>query len=223
MFDGWTENSIYYILIFAIYQDLNSPFGYDSACIRFSPLGKEKSHSNSDRRSYILPLVPFNNGPEYVVCKIWDSFPTNKYVAHLLGCPSVHCASQNFNLAIFDIISTDGQLTDKARIIMSKICLPLQPSKLIMHTELEPVRCNTTRLTVNDMVVRKLLSFDYLSRLVIDDIHKLLLKSGKIQELQNIFDFLQKLNVVTVTFRRENVFLSEVHVTFETITEKSWS
>lgn len=56
------------------------------------------------------------------------------------------------------------------------------------------------------------LIFDYLPKLDIDDIDKLSLSTRENQELQNIFDLLQRVESVTVTLQLENVILSEFRV-----------
>lgn len=42
-FDCWTEKNAYYVSIFATYPCSNSPSGYDSACLGFSPLENMES------------------------------------------------------------------------------------------------------------------------------------------------------------------------------------
>lgn len=90
-----------------------------------------------------------------VVAIVADNSVTERSFFIRMGNGFFGCARSRYNLAVKDVINSQGPLIDRVKWIMHKLCYQICRAKLHQHAERTSVRCNETRwFSVQEMLNR---------------------------------------------------------------------
>ena len=110
LFDGWSDGTVHYVAIFAIY---NRNGEYTEMLLACGPLDKEDDLSADQHVQFLHTTLEFyNKNIKDVVALVSDNCAVNRKISNLTNIPLIGCASHKFNLAVELWISTYDGLPD---------------------------------------------------------------------------------------------------------------
>ena len=124
---------MHYLVIFASFTT-NCFRGYRVKLLTFSPLSDDCRLDSDEHVDFIKFILNYyGKSLSNVTCVIGDNCNVKKS-SNKLSKPLIGCASHRFNLAVYDIISSDRDIIDKIQDLMFKLRSLLLSAKLRQFT-----------------------------------------------------------------------------------------
>lgn len=224
IFDGWSENSTHFVALFASYPDSTSLLGFTTVLLAFSPMGTETEFTAAQHKEFVEWVLVniFHKSLDNVVAIIGDNCDTNKAFSNLFAKPFVGCASHRYNLAINNLLDKWKESLDKVNALMGKLKNLKLAGELRRYTELRPITRNATRWSSTASMVKRYFKIKpHLTNLETHpDLIDVILSPRENNHLNELHDYLEDLDSITVALQRESIDLGDVRVLFDEISDR---
>ena len=217
-FDGWTESSVHYLGVFAVYPDNQLESGYNKVLLSFAPLIHDEDLSAASHHESIYEILQtFGKNFSNVACIIGDNCSVNQSLAKKCRCYLVGCASHRLNLAVQKYLGGFSYCLDSVRKFMVFLRTVKARAALRKKTLLSPILDNATRWSSKfEMLKRYTQLKAHVEEIVPLDIQ--LIHEDNL-EIDSILVTLGQLEILTKYLQSEDRHIFEVQTAFSSSLE----
>ncbi|OWZ07261.1 hypothetical protein PHMEG_00020363 [Phytophthora megakarya] len=189
MFDGWQCLSEHYVAFITMHWR-NDEMNYD--LLALAPFDEADQLAESHFSFLRIFYRYLTKSRKFL---LGDNCATNQSIAIHLGVPLVRCASNRFNLASYLFLSKHEDLVTAVATLMTALWTVNNSAELRQHTQLAPLRANTTRWSSTfTMLERYVRIRDAIKRL--DAVYDLIPKPAMRRCIVALFETLKIFNSV---------------------------
>jgi hypothetical protein len=146
IFDGWSDSSIHYLAVFAVFSDSKETCGFQKILLSFSPLIHDEDLSAASHHQTVYEILKtFGKDFSNLACVIGDNCAVNQSFARQSNCYSVGCSSHRLNLGVQKFLNDYSQLIESVREVIISLRTIKNRAALQKKTRLVPVLDNATR------------------------------------------------------------------------------
>ncbi|DAZ95783.1 TPA: hypothetical protein N0F65_010285 [Lagenidium giganteum] len=196
MFDGWSNNTMHFVGIFAVFAK-STPSG-DSLCQHLLAISPPEDGQTADVHiEYIKTILRvYHKKIAMVQFMVADNCSTNQSIASKLEIPMVGCASHRFNLAVKLYLAEYKDLVNQIQNLMIHLRHHKNASQLAKATNLRYVEFRDAVLTVSD-------------------VEDLVPRGNAHRRIKTLADRLKDLDSVCAKLQGEDRTLTEVRLLFD--------
>ena len=232
VFDGWSEGTIHYIGISALYvrhtnrqhctADDHEQQQVCNTVLSMRPLlcGEIKGMTAVDHVHHLLlVLESYGKTDANVLCLVGDNCSVNKTMSRLLKVPLIGCGAHKFNLAVNKWIANQPQLEQaiqRIASVMKKASTLKVSAQLRKLTALHTVKQNVTRWSSTyEMITRFIRIKDQLE--AVTDLIPFMPSPLENDILKKGYVHLQSFQQVTLMLQKEGITFLRVREIFDTL------
>lgn len=215
MFDGWTNNSIHFLGVYAIYMK------GDKRCQRLLAVSPMQDGQSAAEHVAFLSrtLALYDKTVAMLRFVVADNCSTNQCVATELGVPLIGCASHRFNLAVNLIIAEYKDQVDQIQNLMINLRHVNNAAELARSTNLKPLKANATRWSSTfEMLKRYVEIRDAI--MTVSAVEELVPRGAAHRRVLSLLTKLEELDSVCIKLQAEKRSLGDVRLLFDACVAK---